>query len=193
MRASFSGEWPILRAPQETSLPGTTKAKLAPSLHTPHPWQEMPHKDSKMRLAAELGPRGRTLQEQFPDAPTWAQSQKQCQSGCQLWPHQPLDGKLGGESSKPTSTPKLGMPLVRLPFCVGTAVQSEPSQKFLSLQKMGPLEITLENKISLYKCLHTLSEACFQRALLRNSPKGRFCHAQDLRLGKKSQLTTIVK
>ncbi len=105
-RASFSGEWPILCALQESSLPGTTKAKLASLLHTAHPWWEMPLKDPKVRLTAELGPRGRTLQEQLPGAPAWVQSQKQAQSGCWLWPHQPLDGKLAGANkAKAASQP----------------------------------------------------------------------------------------
>jgi hypothetical protein len=39
--------------------------------------------------------------------------------------------------------------LVRPPFCVGTAVPSESSQKFLDLQKLGPQEKTRKNKILL--------------------------------------------
>jgi hypothetical protein len=34
----------------------------------------------------------------------------------------------------------LGMSLVRLPFCVGTSVPSEASQKFLYSQILGPQE-----------------------------------------------------
>ena len=34
----------------------------------------------------------------------------------------------------------LGMSLVRLPFCIGTAVPSESSQKFLDLKNLGPQE-----------------------------------------------------
>jgi hypothetical protein len=57
------------QAPQESSLPGTTKAKLASLLHTTHPRQKIPLKDPKVLLAAELGSQCRTLQEQFPGAP----------------------------------------------------------------------------------------------------------------------------
>jgi hypothetical protein len=69
--------WPFLCAPQKSNLPGITKAKLASLLHTAHPWQEMPLKDPKVQLAAELGPRGRTFQEQIPGVPTRVQSQAQ--------------------------------------------------------------------------------------------------------------------
>ncbi len=72
---------------------------------------------------------------------TWAQapSQKRAQSSHSLRPHQLLDGKLAGTNnakaaSQPAS-PMLGMSLVRLPFCEGTAVPLEPSQKFLDKQK----------------------------------------------------------
>ncbi len=53
----------------------------------------------------------------------------------------------------------LGMSFVRLPFCVGTSVPSESSQKFLDLQRLGPQEKTRENKISLYEHLPTPLEA----------------------------------
>ncbi len=56
----------------------------------------MPLKGPKVQHAAELGPWGRTLKEQFSGTPMWAQSQKQDQSGHRLWPNQPLDGKLAG-------------------------------------------------------------------------------------------------
>jgi hypothetical protein len=56
----------------------------------------------------------------------------------------------------------LGMSLVRLPFCVGTAVLSESSQKFLALQKLGLQETMHKNKIMLYERLHMLLEACPQ-------------------------------
>jgi hypothetical protein len=36
--------------PQESSLPGTTKDKLAPLLHATHWRQEMTHKDPNVRL-----------------------------------------------------------------------------------------------------------------------------------------------
>jgi hypothetical protein len=38
------------------------------------------------------------------------------------------------------------MPLVRLPFRIGTAVLSESSQKFLDSQKLGPQEKTCKKK-----------------------------------------------
>jgi hypothetical protein len=47
----------------------------------------MPHKDSNVRLPAELGSRFCVLQEQFSDKPAEAMSQKQAQSGCWLRPH----------------------------------------------------------------------------------------------------------
>ncbi len=53
---------------------------------------EMALKDPEARLAAELVLRYHTLHEQFPDAPTLAQSRKRAQSGRRLWPHQLLDG-----------------------------------------------------------------------------------------------------
>jgi hypothetical protein len=80
----------------------------------------------------------------------------------------------------------LGMSLVRLPFCVGTAVPSESSQKFLDLQKLGLQENTRVNKILLYKRLCMLSEASPQRMLLRNKSKGtilphmRFTSKQEI-------------
>jgi hypothetical protein len=55
MRASFSGEWPILCAPQELSLPGTAKAKLESSLDAAHPWREMPLKDPKVSRIGGVG------------------------------------------------------------------------------------------------------------------------------------------
>ncbi len=76
------------------------------------------------------------------------------------------------KSSKPTSIPTLGASLVRLPFCVGTAVPSESSLKLLDSRKLGRQEKTHENKISLYEHLRTPSEACPQRKLLRNESKG---------------------
>jgi hypothetical protein len=66
----------------------------------------------------------------------------------------------------------LGMSLVRLPFCVGAAVPSESSQKFLDLQKLGPQETTRKNKILLYKRLRMLPKARPQWPLLRNKSKG---------------------
>jgi hypothetical protein len=64
------------------------------------------------------------------------------------------------------------MSLVRLPFCVGTAVPLESSQKLLDSQKLGPQEKTRETKILLYEHLRTLLEACPQWTLLRNKAKG---------------------
>jgi hypothetical protein len=66
----------------------------------------------------------------------------------------------------------LGMSLVRLPFCVGTSVPSEASQKFLDSQRLGPREKTRKNKILLYKRPLMPSEACPQRTFLRNESKG---------------------
>ncbi len=64
LRSQYSKcEQPILHAPQESSLPGTTKAKLASFLHAAHPRRELPLKNPKVRLAVELGPQGPTLQE----------------------------------------------------------------------------------------------------------------------------------
>ncbi len=57
-------------------------------------------KNPKVRLTAELGPQGRTLQEQFPGASAQVQSKKQAQSGHQPWPHQLLDDELAG-ANKP--------------------------------------------------------------------------------------------
>ncbi len=132
-RASFSGDWPILCALPESSLPGTTKAKFASLLHTNHQRQEMPHKDPKAQLAAELALRCHTLQEQFPGALTWVQSQKQAQSGCWLWPHQPLDGKLAGANKAKAASQPASQTLMCLscktPFCIGTDIPLECSQK----------------------------------------------------------------
>jgi hypothetical protein len=64
------------------------------------------------------------------------------------------------------------MSLVKLPFCVGTAIPSESSQKFLDLQQLGQQEKTHENKILLYKRLRMPLEACPQWMLLRNKSKG---------------------
>ncbi len=86
MRASFSGEWTILCAPWESSLPGTTKANLASLLHAAHWWQEMPLKDPKVWLAVKLGLRGRTFQERLLGTLVGAISQKQAQSDCLLRP-----------------------------------------------------------------------------------------------------------
>jgi hypothetical protein len=49
----------------------------------------------------------------------------------------------------------LGMSLVRLQFCKGTAVPSDSSRKFLKLQKKGLQEIIRKNKFhckSVYAC-----------------------------------------
>ncbi len=75
-----------------TSLPETTKAKLATSTLADHQRWEMALKDLEARLAVELVLQYRTLHERFPGAPTLAQSQKQAQSGRWLWPNQLLDG-----------------------------------------------------------------------------------------------------
>jgi hypothetical protein len=67
-----------------TSLPETTKAKLATSTLADHQRQEMALKDPEARLAAEFVLRYHTLHERFPGAPTLAQSRKRAQSGHQL-------------------------------------------------------------------------------------------------------------
>ncbi len=95
-----------MHAHKHKSLPGTTKHKLASLLHATHWRRKMPLNDPKVWFAAELDPQGRTLQEQFPGALAWAQSQKWAQSGCWLRPHQPLDGKLAGANkAKAASQP----------------------------------------------------------------------------------------
>jgi hypothetical protein len=87
------------------------------------------------------------------------------------------------------------MSLVRLLFCVGTAVLSESSQTFLSLQKKGPQEITLENKFLLYERLCMLSEACRQRTILRNESKGTipprtgFAFGQEIQANYNSKIS----
>jgi hypothetical protein len=106
--------------PASKSLPGTTKAKLAPLLHATHWQQELPCKDPKVLLAAKLGPRGCTLQERFPGASAQAQSQKQAQSGCWLRPR--ISSSMVAswhwkcKSSKPTSVPNAGISLVDCHF-----------------------------------------------------------------------------
>jgi hypothetical protein len=75
-----------------TSLPATTKAKLAMLTFADHRRREMALKDPETQLAAELVLLYRMLHEQFPGAPTLAQSRKRVQSGCWLRPHQLLDG-----------------------------------------------------------------------------------------------------
>ncbi len=98
------------------SLPGTTKAKLASSLHAIHWRRGLSHKDPKVLLAAELGPQGRTLQEQFPGAPTRVQSQKQAQPGQWLRPCvsslMVASWHWKCKSSKPTSIPHADVSLV---------------------------------------------------------------------------------
>ncbi len=74
------------------SLLEATKAKLATLTLTDHRRREMALKDPEARLAAELVLRYHALHEQFPGAPTLAQSRNQAQSGRRLRPHQLLDG-----------------------------------------------------------------------------------------------------
>ncbi len=137
---------------------------------------KMPPKDPKAQLAVELGPQGCTLQEQCPGACTQAPSQKRAQSGCWLRPHQLLDGKLAGankaKAASQPALPMLGMSLVRLTFCKGTAIPLDPSQKVLDMQKMGLQEATCKNKISLCERLHMPLEPCPQHRLLRNKSNG---------------------
>ncbi len=77
----------------------------------------------------------------------------------------------------------------------GTAVPSESSHKFLDLQKMGPQEITPENKILLYKHLHKMSEAYPLKMLLRNDSKGtipprtQFAFGREISANYKSKLS----
>jgi hypothetical protein len=89
-----------------------------------------------------VGPTRLYTSRAIPGAWVQAPSQKRAQSGHWLRPHQLLDGKIVGANnekaaSQPAS-PMLGMSLVRLPFCEGTAIPLEPSQKFLDKQKKGP-------------------------------------------------------
>jgi hypothetical protein len=53
------------------------------------------------------------------------------------------------KNSKPTSIPTIGMSLVKIPFCGGTSVPSEASQRFLDSQRLGPQEKPRKNKILL--------------------------------------------
>ncbi len=53
-RTSFLESGQFYAHPWARSLPGTTKAKLAYSLHANHWWQEMTHKDPKVWLVVEL-------------------------------------------------------------------------------------------------------------------------------------------
>jgi hypothetical protein len=57
------------------SLPGTNKSKLAALL-------KMPHRDPKVQLAAELGLKAHTHQEQSPGAHARVPRQEGAQSGC---------------------------------------------------------------------------------------------------------------
>ncbi len=146
-------------AREHTSLPGTTMEKLALLLHTAHQQREIPHKDPKVLLAEELGPRCCTFLEHFPGAPAWAQSQKWAQSG--HWHRLHVSSLMVAswcwkcKSSKPTSIPYADVSLVRLPFCEGTAVLSESSQNFVYTQNMGPSKTTCKNNILLYEHLRT--------------------------------------
>ncbi len=72
----FFGKWPILHVTASKSLPETTKAKLASSLHIAHQWWEWPHKVPGVLLAAELGSWGHILRKQFPGTPASVQSQE---------------------------------------------------------------------------------------------------------------------
>ncbi len=75
-RTSFLESGQFYARPRARSLPGTTKAKLASSLHADHRRRAMLYKDRKAQLAVELAPPCRRLQEQFPGAPAWAMSRK---------------------------------------------------------------------------------------------------------------------
>jgi hypothetical protein len=72
----------------------TTKAKLAPLLHANHQWREIPFKNPKVQLAAELSLRAHTFQEQSPGACAQALHQKGSQSGLQHSHRQLVNGKL---------------------------------------------------------------------------------------------------
>jgi len=63
------------------SLPGTTKAKLAPIVHADHPRREIAKSDPEVLLAAELGQRARTLHERYPGARARAPRQRGVRSG----------------------------------------------------------------------------------------------------------------
>jgi hypothetical protein len=159
-----------------TTVPETTKAKLATSTLANH-WQwEMALKDPEARLTAELVLWYRTLQERFPGAHTLAQSRKRAQSGRRLRSHQLLDGSklmLTKQKQQANQHPDArGMSLARLPFCTGTSVPSEPYQQCLDLRRSGPREKLAKIKVLLYERLRMPSEACPQRTLLRNKSKG---------------------
>jgi hypothetical protein len=180
--------------PMSKSFPRTIKAKLASLLHTTHLWWEMPHKDPEWRHEMELDPQVCTLQELCPGTHAQVPSQKRAEPGCKLRPCQLLDSKLAGANkAKAMSQPAslmLGMSPVRLPFCEGKTVPSEPSQKFLNKQKMDRKKQLGNIKFwctSIYKHrgMHVLK--C---RFSEMSPKGQFRHAHNLRLGKKSHLVT---
>ncbi len=121
-----------------------------------------------------VGPVRLYTQEQFPGVLTPAQSQKRAQSGHWLRPHQLLDGKLAGASkakavSQPES-PMLGMFLVRLPFAKEQPICQNLLRSFLTHKQRDR-----KNQLFFFFFFehpHMLSEACPQRTLLRNEPKG---------------------
>ncbi len=179
---------------RKQSLPRTTKAKLGSLLYTTHWWWEMPHKDPKVQLAAELGPQNCTLQEQFPGVPTQAQSQKRAQSGCWLRPRQLLNGKLAcANNPKAASQPEfpmLGMSLVRLPFVKEQPFCWNLIRSFLTCKKRDCKKQLAKIKF----CCMSIYKHCWKHVLngrfWETGPKGQFHLICNLQLGKKSQLIT---
>ncbi len=122
-------------------------------------------------------------------------SRKQTQSGCQLWPHQLLDGSwlmLTKQKQQANQHPGARYVSVRLPFCVGTAVPSESCQKFSAQEHWDRKKQLAKIKLrctSVYVCCwnHVLNGR-----LEETSPKGRFRYARNSPLSKVIQATTGV-
>ncbi len=118
-------DWRAADSMHHESLPRTTMAKLMALL-------EMPHRDPKVQLAAELGLNARTHQEQSPGAhvcvPRWERAQSGgCRSQCQLG-----NGKLASTNkAKAYTKNKSLVPDMssKTTFHVRTAVPLELSQK----------------------------------------------------------------
>ena len=81
------------------SLPRTTEAKIASSLHINHRRQYWTPKDPEVGLAAELGLWVHKLHEGYPGARTQAPRQEGVQSGCRCCQYQLNGDKLACANS----------------------------------------------------------------------------------------------
>ncbi len=125
-------------------------------LHANHWQQKNLFEDTKVPLTAKSSSWPWRLQEQAQGASGQAPSWRGAQSVCWQRPHQLNDvnkaeaARQVKASNKPTSIPKLGRCLPRLPFLVGAAVPTRRLNFFCSQRWMGPRETTRKNKILFY-------------------------------------------